>query len=528
MHRAPGNCVVGVSGVLPRIRQLAVPGPLMGLPGAGSPVDGTTRRILPLSRLRSWAASFGLESPRGSVPASPTEMYKKPSPPISRSPPLWLPAFDEMLSTRTTSLFGSIVSPVIVKRLTRLTQPPGAPGLGRVKYRYMNPLTLKSGSTATPSRPRSPPLQGDKLIVKAGAGSRTSAANQSHRAGLHQHHNRSVRKAGNPRSTGPGVATSTSLNPGGTTVPAVDLRRCDVDHRHDDRRDQQGNCCALSHIEPLQLMPDHEGNTLVSVAGFRRCLASNVMSALFDLTGKKALVTGGGRGLGRAIAVGLAEHGADVAVTSRTIAELDETAAAVRATGRECLVVPGDASQKAEIDRVVGEVAAGFGRIDILINNAGVDAAAPAIDYTEADFDFVLDVNLKAYFFFAQAAAKVMMVGGGGAIASNSSIAGDVAIKNISAYNISKGGVNMMTRSLALEWAPYGIRVNAFSPAYMEVFMPGAAGEHDEAKEQSVRDLTPLGRRGRPEELVGPVVFLVSDASSYVTGEVLMVDGGWT
>ena len=151
-----------------------------------------------------------------------------------------------------------------------------------------------------------------------------------------------------------------------------------------------------------------------------------------------------------------------------------------------------------------------FGRIDILINNAGVDAAAPAIDYTEADFDFVLDVNLKAYFFFAQAVAKVMIANGGGAIASNSSICGDVAVKNISAYNISKGGVNMMTKSLALEWAPHGIRVNAFSPAYMEVFMPGAAGEHDEAKEQAVRDLTPLGRRGRPDELVGPVVFLVS------------------
>ena len=252
------------------------------------------------------------------------------------------------------------------------------------------------------------------------------------------------------------------------------------------------------------------------------------MPGLFDLTGKKALVTGGGRGLGRAIAIGLAEHGADVAVTSRTVAELDETANAVRGAGRECLVVPGDASQTAEIDRVVSEVASGFGRIDILINNAGVDAAGPAIDYTESDFDFVLDVNLKAYFFFAQAVAKVMIANGGGAIASNSSICGDVAVKNISAYNISKGGVNMLTKSLALEWAPHGIRVNAFSPAYMEVFMPGAAGEHDDAKEQAVRDLTPLGRRGRPDELVGPVVFLVSDASSYVTGEVLMVDGGWT
>jgi NAD(P)-dependent dehydrogenase (short-subunit alcohol dehydrogenase family) len=253
------------------------------------------------------------------------------------------------------------------------------------------------------------------------------------------------------------------------------------------------------------------------------------MSALFDLTGKKALVTGGGRGLGRAIAVGLAQHGADVAVTSRTVAELNETADAVGDLGRQCLAVPGDASQKAEIDRVVGEVASQWGRIDILINNAGVDAAAPAIDYTEADWDFVLDVNLKAYFFFAQAAAKVMIANGdGGAIANNSSICGEVAVKNISAYNISKGGVNMLTKSLALEWAPHGIRVNAFSPAYMEVFMPGAAGEHDESKEQAVRDLTPLARRGKPEELVGPVVFLVSNASSYVTGEVLMVDGGWT
>jgi NAD(P)-dependent dehydrogenase (short-subunit alcohol dehydrogenase family) len=252
------------------------------------------------------------------------------------------------------------------------------------------------------------------------------------------------------------------------------------------------------------------------------------MSALFDLTGKRALVTGGGRGLGRAIAIGLAEHGADVAVTSRTKSELDETAEMIRQTGRECLVVPGDAAKKSEIDRVVGELARQWGRLDILINNAGVDAAAPAIDYTEDDYDFVLDINLKAYFFYAQAAAKLMIANGGGTIANNSSICGEVAIKNISAYNISKGGVNMLTKSLALEWAPHNIRVNAFAPAYMEVYMPGAAAEHDEAKERSVRDLTPLGRRGKPEELVGPVVFLVSEASSYVTGEVLMVDGGWT
>ena len=248
---------------------------------------------------------------------------------------------------------------------------------------------------------------------------------------------------------------------------------------------------------------------------------------LFDLTDRKAIVTGGGRGLGRAIAVGLAQFGADVAIVSRTRAELEETARQIEKTGRKSLIYPADVSKKSDVEKIVADVVAQWGRVDILVNNAGVDAASPALDYKEEDWDFVLDVNLKGYFLFAQAAARMMREHGGGVIVNNSSICGDVAIKNIVAYNASKGGVNMLTRSLALEWAPYHIRVNAFSPGYMEAFMPGAASEHDEAKERSVREHTPLGRRGKPEELVGPVVFLASDASSYVTGEVLMVDGGW-
>lgn len=249
---------------------------------------------------------------------------------------------------------------------------------------------------------------------------------------------------------------------------------------------------------------------------------------LFDLTDRKAIVTGGGRGLGRAIAVGLAQFGADVAIVSRTASELEETARQIRASGRAALVYPSDVSKKANVEQIVGDVAARWGRVDILVNNAGVDAAKPALDYPEEDWDFVLDVNLKGYFLCAQACAKQMKQTGGGVIINNSSICGDVAVKNIVAYNASKGGVNMLTRTLAVEWAPYGIRVNAFSPGYMEAFMPGAASEHDEKKEASIRELTPLGRRGKPEELVGPVVFLASDASSYITGEVLMVDGGWT
>lgn len=248
---------------------------------------------------------------------------------------------------------------------------------------------------------------------------------------------------------------------------------------------------------------------------------------LFDLADKKAIVTGGGRGLGRAIAIGLAQFGADVAIVSRTKSELDITAGGIEKEGRRVLVYPANVSQKADIEKIVNDVVAQWGRIDILVNNAGVDAANPALEYKEEDWDLVLDVNLKGYFLFAQACAREMMKTGGGTIVNNSSICGDVAIKNIVAYNASKGGVNMLTRTLAIEWAQYNIRVNAFSPAYMEAFMPGAASEHDALKERSIRDLTPLGRRGKPEELVGPVVFLASDASSYVTGEVLMVDGGW-
>ena len=249
---------------------------------------------------------------------------------------------------------------------------------------------------------------------------------------------------------------------------------------------------------------------------------------LFDLTGRKAIVTGGGRGLGRAMAVGLAQYGADVAIVSRTRAQLEETAAEIAGTGREVLMFPADVSKKSDVEEVVQQVVGKWGRIDVLVNNAGVDAAQPALDYKEEDWDFVLDVNLKGYFLFAQAAGRVMIEQRRGSIVNNSSICGDVAVKNIVAYNASTGGVNMLTRTLAVEWAPYNVRVNAIAPAYMEAFMPGARSEHDEKKEQSIRELTPLGRRGKPEELVGPVVFLASDASSYVTGEILMVDGGWT
>jgi NAD(P)-dependent dehydrogenase (short-subunit alcohol dehydrogenase family) len=253
------------------------------------------------------------------------------------------------------------------------------------------------------------------------------------------------------------------------------------------------------------------------------------MSKLFDLTGKVAIVTGGGRGLGRVIALGLAEHGADVVVVSRTAAQVDTVAGEITALGRKALALQVDTSARADVERMVARTLETWGRIDVLVNNAGIDIIKPAVDYAEAEWDQILDINLKGYFLCAQAVGRQMIRQRGGAILMNSSIAGSIGVTGLTPYASAKGGVNQLARTLAVEWAPHNVRVNVFSPAYFENVMQGVEHVHrDEAKERHIREWTPLGRRGRLEELVGPVVFLASDAASYVTGNVLMVDGGWT
>jgi NAD(P)-dependent dehydrogenase (short-subunit alcohol dehydrogenase family) len=187
-----------------------------------------------------------------------------------------------------------------------------------------------------------------------------------------------------------------------------------------------------------------------------------------------------------------------------------------------------DTSRKADVDRMVARTRERWGRIDVLVNNAGIDIIKPAADYDEGEWDQVVAVNLKGYFLCAQAVGRVMIDQRAGSIVMNSSIAGSIGIALLVPYAAAKGGVNQLTRTLAVEWAPLGVRVNAFSPAYFENVMQGVEAIHNEAKERHIREWTPLGRRGRLEELVGPVVFLASDASSYVTGHILMVDGGWT
>jgi NAD(P)-dependent dehydrogenase (short-subunit alcohol dehydrogenase family) len=251
---------------------------------------------------------------------------------------------------------------------------------------------------------------------------------------------------------------------------------------------------------------------------------------LFDLSNQVAIVTGSGRGLGAAIAAGLAAAGASVMLCSRTKAEVDRTAEEIARSGGKVAATVVDTSDRESCQRLVDQTVARFGRLDVLVNNAGIDVIMPAEQLTDNSWEQVLNINLKGYFICSQIAALQMMAqGSGGSIINNSSICSLVGIPGLTAYSAAKGGVNQLTRVMAVEWAQRGIRVNAIAPGYFDNVMQGAADEHARAeKQKQVITFTPMARRGRPEELVGPVIFLASDASSYITGAILFVDGGYT
>jgi NAD(P)-dependent dehydrogenase (short-subunit alcohol dehydrogenase family) len=250
---------------------------------------------------------------------------------------------------------------------------------------------------------------------------------------------------------------------------------------------------------------------------------------LFDLSSRVAIVTGSGRGLGSAMAVGLGEAGAAVVACSRTLAEAERTAAQIRDAGGRAIAVRADTCDRASAEDLVASAVGEFGHLDVLVNNAGIDRIEPAEDVSDENLLTVMQTNLVGYFHCAQAAGRHMLAGAGGSIINISSIAGQVGIAGLTSYSMSKGGVDQMTRVMALEWATRGVRVNAIAPGYFENIMADAVHEHDRPdKQQQVITFTPMARRGHPHELIGPVVFLASDASSYVTGAVLYVDGGYT
>ncbi len=246
---------------------------------------------------------------------------------------------------------------------------------------------------------------------------------------------------------------------------------------------------------------------------------------VFSLSGKVALVTGGSRGIGKAIAVGLARFGADVAVTSRKLPDLQEVATEIRGLGRKSMAVATHVGRTDEIAALVPKVKEEFGRIDILVNNAATNPTMDsALDVEERAWDSIMNLNLKGLFFLSQSVARVMKEQGGGTIINVASVAG-ITPDILPVYSISKAGVIMATKVMAQQWAPYNIRANALAPGLIKTKFSQALWENEEIL-QGAMLFTPMRRPGEPDEMVGAVVFLASDASSYVTGHTLVADGG--
>jgi NAD(P)-dependent dehydrogenase (short-subunit alcohol dehydrogenase family) len=245
----------------------------------------------------------------------------------------------------------------------------------------------------------------------------------------------------------------------------------------------------------------------------------------FALHGRTAIVTGAGRGIGKALAIGLAEAGANIAAVARTVKDLDETVAAVREKGVRACAIQADLTEAAAANQIVRETIEQLGGLHILVNNAGMNIRSKALDVTEEEWDRVVDLDLKATFFLTQAAGRHMVEQRYGRVVNIASVAGLVALRTGVAYGASKAGVIQMTRVLALEWSRHGVCINTIAPWYFRTPLtekllddPQFLGE--------VLSRTPMGRIGDLEDLVGPTIFLASDAAAYISGQTIAVDGG--
>jgi NAD(P)-dependent dehydrogenase (short-subunit alcohol dehydrogenase family) len=251
----------------------------------------------------------------------------------------------------------------------------------------------------------------------------------------------------------------------------------------------------------------------------------------FDLSGRTALVTGGGRGIGRAVAVGLASAGADVAIVDRDLSEVDSARAEIEAMGRRCVLLDADLLSADACETVVEQAVERLGGLTILVNNVGTNIRLALDDVGESDWDAVVDLNLKSFFFVTRAAGKAMRQAGYGKVVNMASLMALSVFSNphgqtYGPYSASKGGVISLTRSFAVEWAIDGVRVNAVCPAFVDTELTRPLRE-DPLVSSAIAGRTPMGRFARIDEVVGPVIFLAAPASDFVTGTTLLVDGGW-
>lgn len=251
------------------------------------------------------------------------------------------------------------------------------------------------------------------------------------------------------------------------------------------------------------------------------------MVSSMKLDGKVAIVTGATRGIGYGLATTLAQAGANIVVVSRNKADCERVAGEIAGYGVGALAVPADLTSLAAVENMVAETVTTFGRVDVLVNNAGNALTKRAEDITEADWDRVLNLDLKSVFFTCQAAGKYMIKERRGKIINVASVLGLVGEKMVAPYCAAKGGVVQLTRALALEWARYNIQVNALCPGYVETAI-NAAELQDEKIRRYIVGKTAVGRLGQAGDMAGAVVFMASDASDYMTGQTLTVDGGWT
>jgi len=246
-----------------------------------------------------------------------------------------------------------------------------------------------------------------------------------------------------------------------------------------------------------------------------------------SLKDKVVLITGASRGIGEAAALGLAQAGADLAIASRKLPDLEKVAEEIRKTGRKCLAVSAHAGKMDEISNLVQRVLAEYGKIDVLVNNAATNPTmASVMDVDERGWDAIMNLNLKGAFFLSQAVAKVMKEKGGGKIINVVSVAG-ITPDILGVYSISKAALIMATKVMAQQWAPFNIRVNAVAPGLTKTRFSEALWKNPDILKIAM-SRTPMARPAEPEEMVGAIVYLATDASSYVTGQIIAIDGGYT